>query len=260
MRFTKERLEEIAEDGFLKHGESKELARMALAGMGAEPVADVVAWSHPTEERTCDIRWRRHDVSPGPLYTAPQPLTTSERAELENYRNAQQVVPGDEKWVKATHSEVQELARIAQAGMVAVPDEAADHRDAFEAVFPIPLHAERCGAGYCCTAYNAWDAHRFVNRWDGWNACRAAMQGKAEPVSQPYKLPENSFTNEDLEGMVHGNNPRANAYRELLAFRRNSPMIPEELISAMEEVLRISDRDHDAWHRAKNAIKAFRDR
>lgn len=28
-------------------------------------------------------------------YTHPQPLTTSERAELENYRNAQQVVPGD---------------------------------------------------------------------------------------------------------------------------------------------------------------------
>lgn len=36
-----------------------------------EPVADVVAWSSPTEERTCDIRWRRHDVEPGPLYTAP---------------------------------------------------------------------------------------------------------------------------------------------------------------------------------------------
>ncbi|SVZ74936.1 Uncharacterised protein [Klebsiella pneumoniae] len=30
---TRERLQEIAEDGFLKHGESKELARMVLAGM-----------------------------------------------------------------------------------------------------------------------------------------------------------------------------------------------------------------------------------
>lgn len=35
---TRERLQEIAEDGFLKHGESKELARMALAAMGGEPV------------------------------------------------------------------------------------------------------------------------------------------------------------------------------------------------------------------------------
>ncbi|ELH1432643.1 TPA: DUF551 domain-containing protein [Raoultella ornithinolytica] len=35
---TRERLQEIAEDGFLKHGESKELARMALAAMNSEPV------------------------------------------------------------------------------------------------------------------------------------------------------------------------------------------------------------------------------
>ena len=38
-KLTRERLQEIAEDGFLKHGESKELARMALAAMDCEPVA-----------------------------------------------------------------------------------------------------------------------------------------------------------------------------------------------------------------------------
>ncbi|MEA4228668.1 DUF551 domain-containing protein [Klebsiella pneumoniae] len=37
-KLTRERLQEIAEDGFLKHGESKELARMALAAMDGEPV------------------------------------------------------------------------------------------------------------------------------------------------------------------------------------------------------------------------------
>ncbi|WP_326930131.1 hypothetical protein [Citrobacter freundii] len=37
----------------------------------AEPVADVVVWSSPNEERICDIRWRRFDVAPGPLYSAP---------------------------------------------------------------------------------------------------------------------------------------------------------------------------------------------
>lgn len=37
-KLTRERLQEIAEDGFLKHGESKELARMALAAMDIEPV------------------------------------------------------------------------------------------------------------------------------------------------------------------------------------------------------------------------------
>ena len=34
--------------------------------------------------------------------------------------------------------------------------------------------------------------------------------------------------------------------------------VAEELLSAMEDVLRISDRDHDAWNRAKYAIAAIR--
>lgn len=64
---------------------------------------------------------------------------------------------------------------------------------------------------------------------DGWNACRTAMlqsfgnSEQLEPVSEPYKLPPNSFTDDELEAMAHGNNPQANAYRELLA-RRNSPV------------------------------------
>lgn len=40
-KLTRERLQEIAEDGFLKHGESKELARMALAAMDNEPVEPI---------------------------------------------------------------------------------------------------------------------------------------------------------------------------------------------------------------------------
>lgn len=40
----------------------------------AEPVADVVAWHKEGEERTCDIRWRRFDVAPGPLFAVAQPV------------------------------------------------------------------------------------------------------------------------------------------------------------------------------------------
>lgn len=36
LTITRERMQEIAEDGFLKHGESKELARIALAAMDSE--------------------------------------------------------------------------------------------------------------------------------------------------------------------------------------------------------------------------------
>lgn len=43
-----------------------------------------------------------------------------------------------------------------------------------------------------------------------------------EPVSQHYKLPPNSFTDAELEMMAHGDNPQANAYRELLSFRRGT--------------------------------------
>ncbi len=51
-----------------------QLAEFALAAMDAEPVADVVAWHKEGEERTCDIRWRRFDVAPGPLFAVAQPV------------------------------------------------------------------------------------------------------------------------------------------------------------------------------------------
>ncbi|MEG1251635.1 MAG: hypothetical protein RSE37_23655, partial [Citrobacter sp.] len=37
-----------------------------------------------------------------------------------------------------------------------------------------------------------------------------------------------------------------------------APVVPEELLSAMEEVLRISDRDHDAWHKVRDGIASCR--
>lgn len=70
-QLSKERLEKIANGGGYNFSEIEEMARALLAGMAQEPVADVVPWSSPNEERTCDIRWRRHDVAPGPLYAAP---------------------------------------------------------------------------------------------------------------------------------------------------------------------------------------------
>lgn len=37
-----------------------------------------------------------------------------------------------------------------------------------------------------------------------------------------------------------------------------APAVPDELLDAMEEVIRISDRDHEAWDEAKAAITACR--
>lgn len=57
----------------LECGDVASALRELLSCRSALPVADVVAWSNPNEERKCDIRWRRHDVEPGPLYGHAQP-------------------------------------------------------------------------------------------------------------------------------------------------------------------------------------------
>lgn len=37
-----------------------------------------------------------------------------------------------------------------------------------------------------------------------------------------------------------------------------APILPDDFLSAIEEILRISDRDHEAWHKAKSGIASFR--
>ena len=59
--------------GYMMADASKAIDELLERRKAAQvPVADVVAWHHPTEERTCDIRLLRHDLAPGPLYAAPQ--------------------------------------------------------------------------------------------------------------------------------------------------------------------------------------------
>ena len=73
----------------LDYERRKVSAPTALAAMDAEPVADVVAWHKEGEERTCDIRWRRFDVAPGPLFAVAQPVTVVP-SEL-NYQGAKEL-------------------------------------------------------------------------------------------------------------------------------------------------------------------------
>lgn len=49
-----------------------------------------------------------------------------------------------------------------------------DSRDEFEKVFPIPKYVIRCGKGYACTEYNAWEGHDFIKKWEGWSAAMLA--------------------------------------------------------------------------------------
>ena len=76
-KLTRERLQEIAEDGFLKHGESKELARMALVAMDSEPVAWTwhyrEQWHVTNDSRRAEFVAKDGDVAVLPLYRHAQP-------------------------------------------------------------------------------------------------------------------------------------------------------------------------------------------
>lgn len=80
MELTKERLQEIAEDGFLKHGEAKEMARQLLAGIEQEPVAYMYKDKLHADPRfslhTRFGNWPQEDINEYeiteiPLYAAP---------------------------------------------------------------------------------------------------------------------------------------------------------------------------------------------
>ncbi|HIG7165748.1 hypothetical protein R6T71_25560 [Klebsiella pneumoniae] len=81
---TRERLQEIAEDGFLKHGESKELARMVLAAIDSEPVVftDERNLHRIAVGRETALIWGKQNQEGGdiPLYrhAQPAPVATSE--------------------------------------------------------------------------------------------------------------------------------------------------------------------------------------
>lgn len=157
-----------------------------VATVDAEPVADVVAWHKEGEERTCDIRWRRFDVAPGPLFAVAQPVA---------------VVPDDIS------------GPLAHAYKELTPTFMRNHIAVFERYGFTPNDSS--------TVIQALRiALDGIERLAAMLSHSENERDMVEPVSQPYKLPDNSFTNDELEMMAHGDNPQANAYRELLAFRR----------------------------------------
>lgn len=165
MTFTKEQLREKLEHRITvaaKYPDVEEaqldadifkLALSALAGMEAEP--SLHRWRRVTVEPYGPYQWHYGDFigysSPVDgledeyYYTAPHPLTTSERAELENYRNAEQVVP--------------------------------DERAAFESFMEKHLGdvVDRSRALNGDNEYMAWDMAVGLIAWQG----RAAMQSGA---------------------------------------------------------------------------------
>lgn len=68
---------DLALAGFRSKTERCEKAETKLAELDKqEPVADVVPWNHPNEERTCDVWLRRFDLKPGQLFYRPAPAVS----------------------------------------------------------------------------------------------------------------------------------------------------------------------------------------
>lgn len=177
MTLTKERLEQYAYDDRMcnTNDEIREMARMALAGMESVPVAciDQANLDYLKSGSDADV-WpvSSSDDDSVLLYAAPQPLTTSERAELENYRNAQQVVPDEQ------HSERFGWTLGQWAEHVGGHHQGNDPANYYEfgSFMAVAAMLRQFGT---------------VQQKLGWNACRAAMlQGKAEPAKTGLTLRE----------------------------------------------------------------------
>ncbi|HFU6587741.1 TPA: hypothetical protein ACGPD8_003709 [Klebsiella quasipneumoniae] len=84
-KLTRERLQEIAEDGFLKHGESKELARIALAAMNGEPFSYIIQDKYE-RERGVEGHLSRSHVS---KYVSQEDINEHEITCIPLYRHAQ---------------------------------------------------------------------------------------------------------------------------------------------------------------------------
>ncbi|HIA9765555.1 TPA: hypothetical protein ACWSP4_001734 [Klebsiella pneumoniae] len=140
---TRGRLQEISEDGFLKHGESKELARMALAAMDGEPVAEVYqvpnvgicAALGPSIRMLCPLepgtKLYRH-AQPAPV--APEEMTPQQ---------ASRSYGGEVRGYRARAAMLQELKKSAGTEAICRSDENVQ-----------VLHTKSPAQSDCCPAQN----------------------------------------------------------------------------------------------------------
>jgi hypothetical protein len=80
-------------------------------------------------------------------------------------------------------------------------------REAFEAKWPMPENCTWTGSGYAPTAYGAWDAQAYVQRWEGF--CAALQWAASQQAAEGWKLLKNTTLDErtwhEDEGHENGN-------------------------------------------------------
>lgn len=218
-QLTRERLEKIkswretygaGSNVMLPAEEAEELARIALSAIDSEPVAwlngcnksvpaalrylaenprPIGGESSFNAAHLCQLAREIELMAEGTLYRHAQPAQTGVDDDVRNIIGLLETNEWAEHCTETVlgsrlEAEITRLVGSAQPAPV-VPDNS-DPRDAFEDVFPMPKHAQRCGDGYAVTSYGAWTAYEFVKKWEGWNACRAAMlQAQSDDDGEP---------------------------------------------------------------------------
>lgn len=149
----------------------------AIAAFGAEPVADVVAWNREGEERTCDIRLRRFDLAPGPLFAVaqPAPVVPDEREAFNVWNN-----DTDCPLAGLTVKQAAWLAWLKRSGTIKSFEPATDE-------FEVWARSE--GLIHDSYGLRTVNTSADVAR-KAWNACRAAILQGSQPVSNRDELRE----------------------------------------------------------------------
>lgn len=172
-------LTDPAHDEHSENSMTAQVFRIALAAMDAEPVADVVAWHKEGEERTCDIRWRRFDVAPGPLFAVAQPVSVNDdMAYAFHHAISDSSLGSDEV------EEIKAGLRAAFANVTATPSPVS-----VPECFKSLLHH-----AYGMTMGHDWNkgtmaGHHRAKLCQAVDECRASMFQGAEPVTTAYKSP-----------------------------------------------------------------------
>lgn len=191
IKLTRERLQEIAEDGFLKHGESKELARMALAAMDSEPVAEVLSNRLGNDTSTIDralpvgTKLYRH-AQPAPEYPEVLPCPVLLEPGLRFGKGiktstmlaalARRAVHESDMAALSPEERVEFQARIEDfKALIAQPAPAVPEEITIETATIIAYGLPTTNIGAIFKA--------------GHDACRVAML-KAQPQNAPQNIPE----------------------------------------------------------------------
>lgn len=184
----------------LECGDVASALRELLSCRSALPVADVVAWSNPNEERKCDIRWRRHDVEPGPLYrhAQPAPVVVPNGLRLA-LSNAGIAAPESDEMLAAT------CEKHIQALVTWVKD-----RKPFQSAPVVPDAYVRDESGRMMLNGVCEPKIGFGT---GWNACRAAMLQASNSPAQSDCCPAQNHVSPEQNSVSPAQSPIDHGYR-----------------------------------------------